>query len=98
MRVAEMPCPKELAPAFPSGVCYRHGYGDFFNFKEAVTTFMSGPESLIEPWHVVTMTFGTETVETIRVRYRIEENFGPITLTYVSENLLVLESDVRASP
>ena len=49
MRVAEMPCPKEIEPEFPSGVCYRHGYSDFFDFKEAVTTFMSGPEGLIEP-------------------------------------------------
>lgn len=81
MRVAETPCPRELGPKFPGGVCYRHGYDDFFDFKEALTPFISGPEYLLEPWHTVTMTLGSETVEAIQARYRLEENLGQITLT-----------------
>ena len=98
MRVAETPCSQELRSKFPGGVCYLHGYDDFFDFKEALTSFIAGPEFLLEPWHTVTMTLGNEAVETFQARYRLEENLGQLTFTYVSESLLVLASDVRASP
>ena len=98
LRVAEMPCPEKVAPKFPEAIRYLHDYSDFFDFKEAVAPYTLDFVMELEPWRVVTMTFGTETVETFRVRYQLRETLEPITLTYVSENLLVLESDVRASP
>lgn len=72
LRVAEAPCPEELRPAFPEGVCYRHGYADFLNFKDAVTSFMSGLENYLEPWHVVTLQ-ANEKAEVFRARYRAEK-------------------------
>lgn len=98
MRVAETPCPEALAPEFPEATCYRHGYDNFFDFKEALKSFVSGPEYVLEPWRVVPITSGGETTETFRGRYRLEENLGHTTLAYISENLLVLTGDVRASP
>lgn len=95
LRVAEMPCPKELAPAFPETICYRHGYADFFDFKEAITSLMSGPDAYLEPWHVVTLQ-GNK-AEGFRARYRLSER--EITFTYVSKRLLVLEvGDLHATP
>ena len=44
------------------------------------------------------MTFGDGITETFQARYRLRENAGQITLTYISERLLVLTGDVRASP
>ena len=98
LRVAEMPCPKELAPKFPGGVCYRHGYADFFDFKDAVTPYTLDFGPALEPWHIVPRTFGSETTETFQARYRLRDHSGGFALAYLSENLLVLTGDVRASP
>lgn len=99
LRVAETPCPEELTPKFPEATCYLHGYDDFFDFKDAVGPYTFNFGGPLEPWHVVCMTLGSETVETFRARYRLRNTSGPITLTYISETLLVLETgDVRASP
>ncbi|CAA9568424.1 MAG: hypothetical protein AVDCRST_MAG86-1299 [uncultured Truepera sp.] len=95
LRVAETSCPKQLRPAFPEATCYRHGHADFFDFKEAVTSLMPGPENYLEPWHVVTLQ-GSK-AEVFRARYRLNER--EVTLTYVSKRLLVLEvGDLRAAP
>jgi len=99
-RVAEAPCPEGLRSASLGAVCYRHGYDDFFDFKELITSsYMSGPEGYLEPWHVVTLRLEGETVEGVQARFRLPEGAGLITLTYVSETLLVLEvGEGRASP
>ncbi len=97
LRVAEMSCPEQLRPAFPEAVCYRHGYGDFFDFKEAVTPYTLAFVRQLEPWRVVMMTLGSETVEVFRARYRLNQR--EVTLTYVNERLLVLEvGDLRPTP
>ncbi len=99
LRVAETPCPEELTPKFPEATCYLHGYDDFFDFKDAVGPYLLDSGRPLEPWHVVPMTFGSDTVEIFRARYRLRNTSGPITLTYISATLLVLETgDVRASP
>jgi len=91
-RVAEAPCPEQLQPTFPQAICYRHGYDDFFDFKEVIASlYMSGPDSYLEPWHVVTLRLAEGTVEGVRAHFRSPEGAGPITLTYVDETLLVLE-------
>lgn len=98
LRVAEMPCPEELAPVFPEATCYRHGYDNFFDFKEAAGPYLVAPGGDLEPWHIVTMNFMGERAEVFRTRYRPGKSSGQITLNYVSEVLLGLEaSDVRAS-
>lgn len=95
LRVAETSCPEQLHPVFPEAIYYRHGYADFFDFKEAVTSLVSGPDDYLEPWHVVTLQ-GSK-AEGFRAHYRLNER--EMTLTYVSERLLVLEvSDLRATP
>lgn len=98
LRVAEMPCPEEVAPVFPEAVCYYHGYEDFFDFKEAVGPYMVEPGGDLEPWRVITMNVEGERVEMFQTRYRPRGSSSRITLTYASEGLLVLGSEVRASP
>lgn len=99
LRVAEMPCPEELAPKFPEATCYLHGYDNFFDFKDAVGPYTFDFGGPLEPWRVVPMTFGSETFDTFRARYRLRNSSGLTTLTYISATLLVLETgDVRASP
>ena len=97
LRVAETPCPEQLRPIFPEATCYRHGYPGFFDFKEMLLSFVSGPDDYLEPWKVVTMNFEGETAEVFRARYRFRKNPSQLTLTYVSERLLVLETE-RATP
>ena len=98
LRVAETPCPEKVAPKFPEATCYLHDYPNFFDFKEAVGPYIVGFGRELEPWRVVPMTFGNETVETFRTRHRSRDNSSQFALIYLSETLLVLTGDVRASP
>lgn len=80
-------------------MCYRHGYNDFFDFKEAVTPTLLELGGRLEPWQVVTLAVDGETGEVFRTNYRPRGNAERLTLTWVSDNLLVLEfKNVRSRP
>ena len=99
LRAAEQPCPKVLRPLFPGATCYRHGYDDFFVFKEATTSYLVGFGGRLEPWRVVTLTVAGETAEAFQARYRPRGDAEPLTLTWLSESLFVLGvQNVRPSP
>ncbi len=82
----------------PKAVCYHQGYEDFFDFKEAVGPYMVESGGDLEPWRVITMNVEGERVEMFQTHYRPRGSSSRINLTYVSEGLLVLGSEVRASP
>lgn len=44
------------------------------------------------------MTFGSETTETFRTRYRLRDGCGESASVYLDEGPLILTADVRASP
>ena len=99
LRAAEQPCPEALRPVFPGATCYRHGYDDFFDFKETATSYLAGFGGRLGPWRVVTLTFAGETTEAFQARYRPRGDTEPLALTWLSETLFVLGvQNVRPSP
>ncbi len=99
LRAAEQPCPEVLRPLFPGATCYRHGYDDFFDFKEVATSYLAEFGGRLGPWRVVTLTFAGENAEAFQVHYRPRRNGEPLSLTWLSENLFVLDvQNVRPSP
>ena len=99
LRAAEQPCPEVLRPLFPGATCSRHGYNDFFVFKEAATSYLAGFGGRLEPWRVVTLTVDGETAEAFQARYHPRGNAEPLVVTWLSETLFVLGiQNVRPSP
>ena len=99
MRAAELPCPETLRPAFPRATCYRHGYDDFFDFKNAATPYLFELGGRLGPWRVVTLDLGGGTAEAFQVRYRPRGEAGRLALTRIDKNPLVLSvQNVRPSP
>ena len=99
LRAAEQPCPETLRQVFPRATCYRHGYDDFFDFQEAATAYLAGFGGRLGPWRVATIELGGETAEAVQARYRPRRGAGFLTLTWLSENLFVLDvRNVHPSP
>ena len=98
LRVAEVPCPKQLRPEFPEATCYRHGYANFFDFKEAIGMYLE-PNSFVKSWRVVTLGLGKYSGEAFRADYRPEGSKRQLTFVYVSDGLLLLATkDLNPSP
>ena len=102
LRVVEAPCPRQLGQlgaTFPEAKCYRHGYKDFFDFKEAVDPYLFDAGRISELWHIVTVQLGSEPVEVTKTVFRLRKSKQQITLVYVSDELLLLSAkDLRPSP
>ena len=99
LRVVQAPCPKQLGAKFPKAFCYRHGYRDFFDFKEAVGPYLLDSSSISELWHIVTLRLGNEPAEVIKTVFRLRQSNRQITLLYVSDELLLLcHRDLSPSP
>ena len=99
LRVAEAPCPPGIDFIPDEAVCYRHGYGDFFDFKEAFNQLGFDVGNAIQPWRVVIRTLEGEGLETFELRLGDKNANQSISTTYVSEMLLYIEHpNVSATP
>ncbi len=98
LRVAEMSCPKQLELKFPKATCYRHGYADFFDFKDAFMPYTREPGSRLEPWRFVLLQLGGEPVEVFQTTYHPRNSKQRMELTYIDGLLLLSTKDQRASP
>ena len=99
LRVVRASCPEQLRKEFPKAFCYRHGYRDFFEFKEAVSPYLLDAGSISELWHVTMLRLGNKPTEIIKTVFRLRQSNRQITLLYVSDELLLLVTkDLSLSP
>lgn len=99
LRIAEAPCPAGIDFIPDEAVCYRHGYSDFFDFKEAFNPLIFDVGEVAQPWRVATQTLDGEEFEAFTLRLSQRNSREPISVTYVSETLLYIEHpNVSATP
>lgn len=98
LRVAQAPCPGQLPPVLAEATCYRHGYADFFDFKDAVAPYLFEPGSYPEPWRVIMVQLASGAA-VFRTKYRPRGSKQEITLIYLDDELLLLlTKDLRPGP